>query len=472
MTDNRSFEIDRTQRRLGPIWLSPGVTPGNVLTLFYSGMVTIVIITAIGALLPYLLHEHLRMPTAVQGNFTGNLIVIVELVTIAIAIPVGVLSDRWGRRPLYTLGFLMVFIGLVLLPLARTGETLMLFRLFSAAGIAIGTTILATTIADYPQNASRGKFISINGVITGIGVVVLSTLVFPRLPQFFVRRGADPYEAGTYTFWAMAGLALLTVFVTYAGLKGGRAVSHASRNFGELIRTGSAEVRKNRRLGIACAAYFVSRGDLSVFAMFFTLWLVAVGTDVGMATADAQATAGPLYGIAQLSMLLFMPVIGWMVDQLDRIVVLAISMGMAFIGFLALGIVDDPLNSPWMYGAAVLGGAGEAAVLVSGPALVGQEATPKVRGSIIGFVSFFGALGVVVNSWISGVLFDAWMYQAPFVFMAGMNLLVGLAALSMRIWEIRTGVVTHPTAASALKANLALDSKREVTPAGGRSRRM
>ena len=158
MTDNRSFEIDRTQRKLGPIWLTPGVTPGNVLTLFYSGMVTIVFITAIGVLLPYLLHEHLKMPTAVQGNFSGNLVVFVELITIAIAIPVGVLSDRWGRRPLYTLSFLMVFVGLVLLPLARTETTLILFRLFSGAGIAIGTTMADNRIISRLSPSSPTKY--------------------------------------------------------------------------------------------------------------------------------------------------------------------------------------------------------------------------------------------------------------------------------------------------------------------------
>jgi MFS family permease len=158
-----------------------------------------------------------------------------------------------------------------------------------------------------------------------------------------------------------------------------------------------------------------------------------------METAEAQALAGRLFGIAQVSMLLFTPVMGWLVDRMDRVMALALSMGVACVGYFALGIVPDPLNSPWMYLAAILGGAGEAAVVVSGPALVGQEAEPRVRGAIIGFVTLSGALGVLVNSKISGVLFDGWMYQAPFVFMAGMNLLVLVAALALRAWELRAG---------------------------------
>jgi MFS family permease len=106
-----------------------------------------------------------------------------------------------------------------------------------------------------------------------------------------------------------------------------------------------------------------------------------------------------------------------------------------------------------MYLAAILGGAGEAAVVVSGPALVGQEATPRVRGSIIGFIMLFGATGVLVNSKISGVLFDEWMYQAPFVFMAGMNLVIFVAAVALRAWEIRTGApvrAARPAAAAGV----------------------
>jgi MFS family permease len=437
MTDDRTSGIDRSQRRLGPIWLSPGVTPANTLTMFYSSMMTIVFITAIGILFPYLLHEHLRMPVEVQGNFTGNIVVIAEIIVIALTVPLGILSDRWGRRPLYTAGFVLVAVGLVFMPLARSNDSILACRILTAVGLGIGTTMLATTIADYPQNPSRGKFISVNGVITNLGVIVLSALVFAQLPKFFVGRGADAYVAGSYTFWTMAVISALTAGITFAGLQGGRAVAHASRDLRSLLRTGFAEVRDRPRLRLACVAYFVSRGDLTVFVMFFSLWLVAVGREAGIPTAEAQAAAGRLFGIAQLAMLLVTPVMGWLVDRLDRVVALAVSMAVAFVGYLALAIVPDPLNSPWMYLAAILGGAGEAAVVVSGPALVGQEAAPRVRGSIIGFVLLFGALGVLVNSKVAGVLFDDWMYQGPFVLMAGMNLLVFVAAIATRRWEVR-----------------------------------
>ena len=128
-----------------------------------------------------------------------------------------------------------------------------------------------------------------------------------------------------------------------------------------------------------------------------------------MRAAEAQATAGRLFGVSQLAMLMFTPIMGIMVDRFDRVTALAIAMAIATVGYLALGLVGDPFTSRWMILCAILGGAGEACVVVSGPALVGQEAPARIRGSIIGMVGMFGAVGVLVHSKIAGMLFDAWI---------------------------------------------------------------
>lgn len=437
MSDSRSpvaSEIDRSQRRLGPIWLSAGVTPRNVLALFFAGMMTLVFVTTQGLLHPYLLHEHLQMPTALQGDFTGNLTVLAEIVAIAVILPTGLLSDRIGRRPLYVAGFLTLCVSFVLMPFARTPETLILFRLIAAAALSCNLTMLASVIADYPQNASRGKLISINGVITGVGVVLIGALLFAQLPDIFSRRGAEPIAAGTRTFMVVAAAAALAAVITWFGLQGRHPAARRERvPLPQLLRTGIGAVRENPRLKLACAAYFVSRGDLLVFVMFFSLWIVAAGTDQGMSVADAQSFAGRLFGLSQLAMLLCIPVMGVIVDRFDRATALAIAMAVATVGYLALGLVGDPFSSREIYPVAILGGAGEACLLVSGPALVGQEAPAKIRGSVIGLVGMCGAVGVLIHSKIAGVLFDAWMYQAPFVYMAAFNALICIAAIIVRV---------------------------------------
>lgn len=340
-------EFDRSLRRLGPIWLTPGVTPLNTIALFFAGMMTLVFVTTQGLLHPYLLHEHLQMPTELQGDFTGNLTVLAEIVAIIVMLPAGLLSDRIGRRPIWATGFVILCISFVLIPYARTPGTLILFRLIAAVALSASLTMLASVIADYPQNPSRGKLISVNGVITGVGVVLIGALTFAQLPGYFAERGAAPIAAGINTYMVVAAAAALSALVTWLGLKGGRPAERRDRPpLRELLRTGIDAVRGNPRLGLTCAAYFVSRGDLLVFVMFFSLWIVAAGTDQGMSVADAQSTAGRLFGVSQLAMLLFIPVMGIIVDRFDRVTALAIAMAIATAGYLALGLVGDPFSSP------------------------------------------------------------------------------------------------------------------------------
>jgi len=448
-------EIDRSQRKLGPIWLTPGVTPFNAIALFFAGMMTLVFVTTQGLLHPYLLHEHLNMPTELQGDFTGNLTVLAEIVAILVMLPAGLLSDRIGRRPIYVMGFLILCAGFVLIPWARTPFTLILFRLIAAVALSASLMMLASLIADYPQNASRGKLISVNGVVTGIGVVLIGALTFAQLPGFFAGRGAEPVAAGTYTYMVVAAAAALGALGAWLGLKGGPPIERRDRPpLPQLLRTGIDAVRGNPRLGLTCAAYFVSRGDLLVFVMFFSLWIVAAGTDQGMSVADAQSAAGRLFGVSQLAMLLFIPVMGMIVDRFDRVTALAIAMAIATAGYLALGLVGDPFSSPLIVPVAILGGAGEACLLVSGPALVGQEAPARIRGSVIGLVGMCGAVGVLIHSKLAGILFDAWMYQAPFVYMAAFNLLICVAAIAVRIVYGSSG-----TAATAVSDELPGDDR-------------
>ncbi len=63
-----------------------------------------------------------------------------------------------------------------------------------------------------------------------------------------------------------------------------------------------------------------------------------------------------------------------------------------------------------------------------------------------------GAVGVLIHSKIAGLLFDIWMYQAPFVYMAVFNVLICLAAIAVRVRygksSARVGEPSLPDAAT------------------------
>jgi len=432
MADHRSLEIDKAQRRLGPLWLSVGVLPRNVLTLLYSAAMAIGFINLLSLIQPLLLQEQLGM-TAGEGDFTANLFIATEIVTLLVAAPLANLSDQIGRRPIFTSGFLIICLGLVIIPTARSGAELMIYRIMTSVGVACCTTMIASLCADYPQNASRGKFIGFNGVCTALGVIIVGSGL-TQLPRLFKSMGYATLEATTMTLWIGGGLALLTAVVTFAGIHKGRVGSHEEElSFLENARVGLREIRKNSRLQLGCGATALSRGDLTVLGTFFALWIQKTGTDQGIESVVASATAGKLFGLMQIAMLFFMPVIAILADRLDRVTTLCISMGLAALGYAALGVAPDPFHSGLIYVVVILAGIGEAVMIVSVPVLIGQEAPGRYRGAIIGVAASFGAIGIIMTNKVSGYLFDALGYQVPFLFMALLNSTMLVWAIGVRV---------------------------------------
>ena len=434
MADHRSFEIDRSQRKLGPIWLTPGIAPVNVLTLFYSGAMAIGFVNLINLIQPLLLQEQLGM-TAGEGDFTANLYIVAEITTLLVAAPLANLSDLVGRKPIFASGFMIVCLGLVLISTAQTGIELMIMRVCMSIGIACCTTMIASICADYPQNASRGKFIGLNGIFTALGVIVVGSGL-TQLPKLFKNSGYDPQTAIAYTLYIGSALAFVTAVICFSGLRGGRAASHEEKKpFLENMRIGISEVSRNPRLLLGCGATALSRGDLTVLASFFSLWVQKVGTDSGVESVVASATAGRLFGMTQVALLIAMPVIAIIADKVDRVANLAIGIALAAIGYFALGFAPNPFESNLIYLVVLLAGIGEAAVIISVPALIGQEAPSALRGSIIGVSATFGAVGIILANKAAGFLFDNWSYQGPFLFMAGLNCLMLVWAIVVRTRE-------------------------------------
>ncbi len=432
MPDHRSLDIDANQRRIGPIWLSPGVLPRHALVLFLSGALAIGFVNLVGLIQPLLLQEQLGM-TGGEGSFTATLYIIAEITTLLVAAPLANLSDIVGRRPIFSSGFVITCLMLIVYPLAESQSELLFYRVFMSVGIACCTTMIASIMADYPQNASRGKFIALNGIFSAIGVIVVGSGL-TQLPRLFTAQGYTPVEASTYTLWIGSALALFAALLSYGGLKKGRATEHEEHlPFLENARIGLREIRGNPRLILGCAATMLSRGDLTVLAAFFSLWVQKVGADSGIASVDASATAGRLFGLTQVAMLCSMPVIASVADRFDRVTTLCLSMTIASIGYFALGFSPNPFESPLIYLVVVLAGMGEAVVIVSVPTLIGQEAPARFRGSIIGVAATFGALGIILTNQAAGYLFDNWSYQGPFVFMGILNALMLIWAVSVRL---------------------------------------
>lgn len=428
-----NFTPDASGLKLGPYWIRPGLTRGNVGTVLFASLLSISMTVYLALIQPYVLNEIVQVPESRQGTVTGLLVVWSEVLAICMVGFVGVFADRVGRRVVFTLGFVLLGCGYLLYPLATDEFQLFLFRTLFAFGLASVPVTLSITVQDTPQEISRGKWIATNNIVQGLGILVISTAILGRAPTWFQAAGFDPAMAGRLSLWCAAALCMLAAVVLWNGLPRkirGSSPKKEKAVFSQLLE-GLREGRRNPRLAVAFGAAFIGRGDLVIVGNFLTLWVTQYGIEQGLSTAAASGRAFMLFGIVQISALAWAGIMGFITDRATRMTALCIALALATLGYSWMGQVPDPLMSSAIP-IAVLVGIGEVSVIVTGGALLGQEAKASMRGTIVGVFNLCGAVGIVVISGLGGWLFDTMGRATPFTVMGALNGILLLVALIVR----------------------------------------
>ena len=149
-----------------------------------------------------------------------------------------------------------------------------------------------------------------------------------------------------------------------------------------------------------------------------------------MTSEEALIQAGIIFGLMQSAGILFMPIMGFLVDRINRVVAVALATGLALVGYLWLGLLDQPMGVQ-AYAAVVILGMGQASAILTAMALVGQEVSEADTGAVSGLFTLFGAIGILLATKVGGLLFDGWTPGAPFIITGLANGLILIAALAM-----------------------------------------
>lgn len=418
--------------KLGPLWLAPGIGSVDAALLLTVTMTNIAMITFFVFLQPYLLSEILHIPDARQGTLTGNLASLQEILLLLLMGFIGALSDTRGRRVLAAIGFAALSVSFFLYPLVASETQLYLARIIFAAGAATVSVITTSCVVAYIQNVSRGKWSGLVSVCNSLGIIFVA-MVLSKTPVWLTSQGLDAELAGRYTYWIGALVCLCALPLAFWHLKEADAQPQARReSIGQQILSGLAAARANPRLPLAYTAGIIGRGDLIVVSTFLSLWVVQAGIPAGISTGESMARAGMVFGVIQTSALVWAPLMGMIVDHVNRVTALAIAMGIAATGYLMMGQVADPFSND-IFPVAIVLGMGENSVLIAGLALLGQEAPKRLYGTIVGMFLVMGSLGVILASWVGGQLFDHWSRTGPFTLMGILNLVGLIWALLLRL---------------------------------------
>jgi len=309
-------------------------------------------------------------------------------------LPFGMLSDKFGRKPIIAIGLVLFGLGSIIAAMADSIHVVILGRLLQGTG-AIGSTIIAT-VADVTTEEQRTKAMAIVGMMIGASFF-MAMILGPVLHTFMDIPGL---------FWISSGMALLALvllLITVPTPKDSVASPHVVA-IPSLFKT----LLKDKNL---------LRLDLGIFILHailtatFVVTPMALGQVAGMPIEAQWQFYLPVLGAAFIVMLILL-------NMTDRktvtgkyypfaILLLVISQGLLayqhhtvmnlaaglFLFFTAFSFLEAYL-----------------------PAMVTKYAPSDSRGSAMGIYSTSQFLGIFVGGMLGGLIYNQFHITGVFIF--------------------------------------------------------
>lgn len=363
------------------------------------------------------------------GEYSGSLAFYNELVILP-TIPLwGMVSDKIGRRIVFSIGIFIIGLALLLTSIVTTWVQLICVRLFFALGASATGAMLTAVLGDYPHENSKGKTGGVVGLMAGVGAI-FSVFILLRIPRW--SKIEHVILAGQVMFWVAGSLCIIAAYILYLGLKSG--TKHI-RSFHPPILVTIKEglfAAKDPKVALSYLASLTARGDAIVASMFLTLWVHHYYQELGKPEQEALARSGMISGIAQTCALIFAPVVGFMSDRISKVLSVIIMGCIGFIGYMFMFFLKTPTGAPVII-AAILVGCGEIGMTVSSQVLIAHSSPKDVRGSTSGFFGIFASIGIIIGTRLGGHLFDVWSPGAPFFIFGILNALTAIAGVGLLI---------------------------------------
>ena len=308
---------------------------------------------------------------------TALLVAVPVLLGSLARLPMGILTDRFGGRAMFTILLLLSSAAAWLVPLTSSYATLLAAAFFiglAGSSFAIGAAFVARWTPPARQGMALGVY--------GLGNIGQSAAVFggPLVAQAF----------GWAAVFQVMGAVLLVWAVLFAALARNPPRPATMAGFGAMVKV----LRTAPTAWLLGAFYFLTFGGFVAFSIYLPTLLRA---QFDLTPADAGFRAAGFVVLATL----MRPVGGWLSDRIGGSQVLSWVFG--GIALFAL-LLAWPAMVPFTVGAlgcAALLGLGNGAVFKLVP-----EKFPAQTGTVTGLVGALGGLGGFFPPLLLGVFRD------------------------------------------------------------------
>ena len=318
----------------------------------------------------------------------GLAIGIYALFQAILQIPFGLMSDRFGRKPVILAGLAVFILGSVVAAMTDSIWGIIIGRALQGGG-AISAVIMALA-ADLTRDSQRTKIMAVIGVSIGLSFMI-SIILGPLLMLRF-------QLAGIFYFIALSGIA--AAMLVWLVVPDPDKINN-DRNISVVISEMPMLLRNRELLRIDFGIFIL---HLLITASFVCIPLVLLDTGIGVEAHWHVYMYGALG-----SLLILLPMIGFAERKFPVKWVMVSSITGFAVALFAIGAVSDSFRGAVVCMVLFFGFLSVLESLL--PSLASRTAPASFRGTVMGVYStsqFLGAfIGGVAGGWLIGKVGNA-----------------------------------------------------------------
>jgi MFS family permease len=362
---------------------------------------------SVAAVSPFLM-DRLQMSYAVLGTLVGLYLV----PGIAVALPGGVLAQRFGDRRVICLALAAMTLGGALMGMAENYAALSAGRLVSGAGAVVLNVLVTKMVTDWFQGRE---------IVTALGILITSwplgiamaLVVLPVLTQAFA------WPAAMYVPAAICGAALALVAACYRKPLHGEASEPAGLQF-NLTR---------QEFTLASLA-----GLVWTFYNIGFIIVLAFGSECLIASGYTPATAGAIVSTVSWVIIPALPLGAWLAERIGRPDLTMLICFLAVTTVIWFVASAGPSTLPFVAMGLLFGPPGGLIMALPGEAI---RAERRAIAMAIYFTCYYAGMGILPP--LAGYARDlTGNPAAPFWFAGAMMLIASLTLLQFRFVQARS----------------------------------